>query len=380
MLDEQLAKKFIDKIASYTSHNVNIINARGVIVAASKDLPRIGSFHQVAYQMMEQDTPISSLTQADAYLGVQPGVNMVLTCKGKKMGVVGVTGNPDEVYDIALIIRMSLETMIEYESQYELLQERKNTKLHFINTLLYTDSEEILRELPAQAQALSYDIRRLRLPLLIDCPRDDHREALMEILKHSPEHCAQDIMALTRNGQIILFKSFSLREDELFQGYRGMLEEYLAPLLSYTEEKELGCHVFAGSFQQELQNYHDSFRHCTWLRNHLRKSPPAVAFFYDYVNEYMDSQIPFLELHKVYGVIDNLMPEDFSKNLTETVTALERTNYNLNAGSRELFIHKNTLVFRFNKIKSFFAVNPLQESGHRSFLYYLNYYLKNRKK
>lgn len=378
MLDEQLAKKFIDKIASYTSHNVNIINARGIIVAASKDLPRIGSFHQVAYQMMEQNTPISSLTKADAYLGVQPGVNMVLSCKGKKMGVVGVTGDPQEVYDIALIIRMSLETMIEYETQYEMLQERKNTKLHFINTLLYTDNDEILQELPGMARALSYRTDILRIPLLIDCPHK-HRETVTELLKNSSEHCSQDIMSLTRNGQIIVFKAFSLDETQLFQNYRHLLENYLAPLLSYGKDKGLNCPVFAGSFQREIQSYHDGFRHCTWLRSHLGENGD-VSFFYDHIKDYMNSQIPFLELHKVYGAIDNLLSEDFRKSLTETVTALEQTNYNLNAGSRELFIHKNTLAFRFNKIKSFFALNPIQESEHRNFLSYLNYYLKNRKK
>lgn len=84
MIDEVLAKKFIDKIASYTSHNVNIINEQGRIIAASKDLHRVGDFHEVAWKMLQKDSNESCVTQTDDYLGVQPGVNLILTCKGKK--------------------------------------------------------------------------------------------------------------------------------------------------------------------------------------------------------------------------------------------------------------------------------------------------------
>lgn len=378
MLDEQLAKKFIDKIASYTSHNVNIINEKGIIVAASKNPQRVGNFHEVAYNMMQKDTPVSKLSEADTYLGVQPGVNMVLTCKGKKMGVVGITGNPDEIYDIALIIKMSLETMIEYETQYELIQERKNTKLHFINTLLYTDDEEVLKELTPMAEALEYKPDILRIPLLISADKNLDMSLLMDILKNSPGHSSQDIMALTKNRHIILFKSFSEGAQELFQVYRSLLEEYLQPLIQFSKTNHLNCRICAGSFQDQIQDCHHGYRHCVWMMQNHPQGAVEISYFYDYVNEYMTSQVPFIEIHKVYGVFSDILPEDFQKNLMQTISSLEHNNYNLNTSSKELYIHKNTLIFRFNKIKSFFGINPVQVTSDRNFLSYLNYYLNNK--
>lgn len=70
MIDEVLAKKFIDKIASYTSHNVNIINEQGRIIAASKDFHRVDDFHEVAWKMLQKDSNESCVTQTDDYLGV----------------------------------------------------------------------------------------------------------------------------------------------------------------------------------------------------------------------------------------------------------------------------------------------------------------------
>lgn len=378
MLDQQLAKKFIDKIASYTTHNVNIINEKGIIVAASKNTQRIGNFHEVAYNMLQKDTPVSRLTTSDTYLGVQPGVNMVLTCKGKKMGVVGITGNPDEIYDIAMIIKMSLETMIEYETQYELIQERKNTKLHFINTLLYTDDEEILKELSSMAKALEYKPDVLRLPLLIAADKNLDMVKLMDILSDSPGHSPQDIMALTKNNHIVLFKSFPENPQDLFPIYRTLLDEYLKPLIEFSQDNNYNCRICTGSFQSQIQDCHHGYRHCAWL---MRKQPlgtESILHFYDYINEYMTNQVPFIEIHKVYNVFSAILPEDFQKNLIQTISSLEQNNYNMNTSSKELFIHKNTLIFRFNKIKSFFGMNPIQVTSDRNFLYYLNYYLENR--
>ena len=39
---------------------------------------------------------------------------------GKRTGAIGVTGEPDEVRDIAKVMKFAIETMYEFESQHEL--------------------------------------------------------------------------------------------------------------------------------------------------------------------------------------------------------------------------------------------------------------------
>ncbi len=399
MIDELLARKFIDKIASYTSHNVNIINERGIIIAASRDSHRVGDFHEAAYRLLQRDESVFCISPDDDYLGVLPGVNMVISCKGKKMGVVGVTGNPDQIYDIALIIKMSLETMMEYESQHERIQERKNTKLHFMNLLLYEEGEDAGKQLPAMAQSLGYDSNRIRLPVLITFHSPIDTEQCLQLLKKAPGRHSQDISHITRSGQIILFKSFSLKPQELFAQYRELLEQYAGEFLTSLKEQigeSIPCDFFVGSFQKQLDSYRYGFKHCNWMRQHgfsskndlhsqtelpKNTSPgkcPNLFYFYDYVQEYLASQVPFLEIYQIYHTIAETFTPDFQNNLVETIQSLEHNNYNLNASSKHLFIHKNTLIFRFNKIKSFFHINPVQVPADRKFLSYFIYYLKNR--
>ena len=76
--------------------------------------------------------------------GVKKGVNMAIYYKKRKEGVIGITGDPDEVMPIALVIKMSVEVMLEHELfKYEKMQ-RRNLKEQLLNIILY--NEDLQRE------------------------------------------------------------------------------------------------------------------------------------------------------------------------------------------------------------------------------------------
>ncbi|HBE86333.1 MAG TPA: hypothetical protein DDW53_14450 [Lachnoclostridium sp.] len=52
----------------------------------------------------------------------------------------------------------------------------------------------------------------------------------------------------------------------------------------------------------------------------------------------------------------------------EIAGALIKTNYNLVTASKELFVHKNTLLYRYNKVKDILNINPIESSSDRFFL------------
>ena len=56
-------------------------------------------------------------TTGMSYPNVLPGINMVIATGGKREGVVGVTGAPEEVRPVALMVKMAFETMLKYERQ-----------------------------------------------------------------------------------------------------------------------------------------------------------------------------------------------------------------------------------------------------------------------
>lgn len=373
MLNVDLAEKFIEKIVTYTDYNINIMNDEGIIIA-SRDKTRVGSFHEIAYQVINEGKDVIEVECDNAYLGTRKGLNMSFFHKNIKIGVIGVTGNPDEVRSIAMIIRMSLETMVEYELSQEKVYQRKGTKEYFINCLMHNELDK--EELNELCQTLGYDNQITRIPILIQFNEKIDLERMLYKIKESKTHSKQDISAITREHQLLIFKTVNNKFEYFCKDYKFVIGEYLSQFLNYIREKEIICHFYVGSVQNKMENYNISYQHCKWLLLQNNKDSMGV-FFYDYVGKYLKSKTPFGEMHQVYNVFEEFLDDKTKKSVMEIIEPMTNNNYNLIETSKELFIHRNTLVFRLNKIKEYFNLNPVQKYQDREFLSYLCYYLNN---
>lgn len=376
MLDKILAERFIDKISEFTEYNVNIMNEKGIIIA-SKDKERIGGFHEIAYKIINgEDDEIITEHEEHNYLGVKYGINMAIFYHHKKIGVIGMTGNPDEVAPILKIMRMSVETMLEYELYKEDIQHRKNLKEQFLNLILYGEDTD-LYSLKYYVSQLGYSETAVRIPILITTEGNVDTSELLRKIKEGSLHTYEDISAVTREKQIIIFKCFD--KGKILQGtYKYVIGEYLGNFLGFLLDRDIECHFYIGTFQNELEEYRKAYQQCCWLRDHVKAKSRGV-YFYDYAGEYIHSLVPFMELHQIYHVFEELLDEKNQDDIVELVDALERNNYNLVDSSKELFIHKNTLVFRLNKLKVIFSINPLQKSNEKEFLKYMCAYFKRKR-
>ena len=154
MISKLLAEKFIEQVTEYTSYNVNIMDEDGVIIA-SRNSERVGQYHEIAYRIVHGEEDIVDTTTIEQFPNVLPGINMVIEMDGRREGVVGVTGEPEEIRPVAMIVKMAIQSMLRYEKQQEKARLRENRKERFIHMLTeveYADSQEI-REL---AEELGY--------------------------------------------------------------------------------------------------------------------------------------------------------------------------------------------------------------------------------
>ena len=69
------------------------------------------------------------------------------------------------------------------------------------------------------------------------------------------------------------------------------------------------------------------------------------------------------------------MDEREIENYVTVMTALSASNYNLAEGSKRIQVHKNTLVYRLDKLRELFGMNPIQEQKDRNFMNNLCEYL-----
>ena len=377
MIDLELAEKFIKRAAQYTQYNINVMNEDGIIIASS-DGSRVGTFHELAYKIMNGENDLLEVRAEDNFQGGRSGINMALKNRGRKIGVVGITCDPDKSRDTANIVRMALETIIEYESQKQQMYQRQNLHTRLFDALLYDENANREGELSAVSKQLGLDPQKMRIMVLMITHNRPDTDWIMEHLKKSSIFHRQDILGVSRNNNIVAGICF---EDaaHLLCDYRILLKEKLEKVDACLKKLDATCMYYVGSFQNQYTNYKQSFEHARWLYHTFGSDQQRIHYFYDYVGDYIRNTVSMYELTRIYAPICDELKSDVKSSTIELISALDDCNYSLKEASEKLFIHKNTLVFRFNKLKDLFHINPLKNSSDREFLNWMNLYLtKNR--
>ena len=384
MIEPELAKKFIERLTQYTEYNINIMDESGVIIA-SRDPSRVGTYHEVADRIIHGEQDMIVIRDEKEFPGVLPGINMAITHQGRREGVIGVTGDPDRIHEVALITRLAMETMLRYEKQQEEIRLRRNRKEHFLNILTqkeFADSSE----LRGIARQLGLDESLVRVSIVcrltgaisesgganVNLPSPE--EALEE-LRLGKGHWAQDFSAVLDETHLLVYKTVKLNGRKNFVDYREELAEYLEHIRNWLHHKGARAVFYVGSLQTSFTRYYYTYRHCKWLESHLRE-PDEIVFFNDYVREYFRTLIPRQELQRAFIIYGQQMPEESKQQFIEMMRAFEETNYNLSESAAKLYIHKNTLIYRYNKFKDMLGVDPLERSLDRGFMELLYMYLE----
>lgn len=370
MIDKEFAERFIEEISENSSYSFLVFNCKGIILAATEK-EREGAFHEAAYSMMQNNKNMIIIENDNVknYIGVKPGINVIVSHNHKMIGAIAMTGPPDEIYEIIMVAKMTFEKMFDYEIlKNQALQ--NNDKREAFYGLLLAGEPENAEKLNKMAKHLDLSNNLLRVPILFTTTSNNENIVLSTIQK-SEYFSQQDFVFVSRKQTLVVFKSINKSSSDLFKLYRKDLFKFINPICETLTEKNISYNYFVGSFQNSLNNYHFAYKHCLWLaeRNLLR------SFFYDYIDDYIQSIIPIQELNGIYHAIETMMDSKMRKDFFELFSVLKQYNYNLVESSESLNIHKNTLIFRLNKYKNYFNFNPIHDSEDRAFADFLCIYI-----
>ena len=372
MIEAAFARRFIEQITQYTGYNINIMNENGIIIA-SRDPKRIGTFHEVAYRLVTGTAEYVVTTNEGDYPGVLPGINQVIMLDGRREGVVGITGNPDDVRPIALITKMAVEAMLKFEKQEEKLRLRFNKKDRFFNLLTQVEHADV-QELRTIASDLQYSENLCRVPILCKV-RGTGVSSVLSVLKANRLHTSEDISFMVDDSHLLVFKT--LGSESFSDGGRGEIEAYLKEPFARIDAAKLDCTFFVGSFQTAFSQYYYSYRHCKWLEEQTRRRE-KIVYFYDRLPSYIASIMPQSELQRIFNVYEKQLDGKFLQEFSEVAEGLIAANYNLVTAAQKLNVHKNTLIYRLKKIRDTLGLNVLESSGNRFFMEALYCYLLRR--
>lgn len=131
-LTPDIAARIIERTMDVVGRNVNVMDERGVILASGQP-ERVHTRHEGALLAAEQDRTVLVEDVHEPLLhGSQPGVNLPLHHRGSVVGVVGISGPPEEVEVFGDLIRVTAELMVEQAAALEIGRWREREREDFL--------------------------------------------------------------------------------------------------------------------------------------------------------------------------------------------------------------------------------------------------------
>lgn len=372
MITRKIAEQFIAKLREDTDLYVDVIDKKGII-QASLNPHRLGTFHKIAYDLIDGDKDEIDIDAGTGNSGQFRGIVLSVKENGVRVGAITVAGVPDEIRYVASVTKMALETRLEYEAKYESFQKYSSSRDIFNQALMY--GENITREvLESRGGHLGIKGDCLRIAVFIVAePKMDFSSLVLQ----SPENPfadEQDIVAVSRSNRIAVFK-YLQKDKSTLATYRYQLDEYFQWWRGKFKELGVKAQFNVGTIQDDLVRHREAYQHAVWLVTSA-KCQEEVNWFYDYTDQYFLSMVP-TEIHRnVFKVYAELMDNSQLEYFPQVIGALDASNYNFIQASQKLFIHKNTTAFRLDKIKAALNVNPVKNQRDREFANNLLYYLR----
>lgn len=384
LLNKDIAQKLVDNIMESLGHNINIMNENGIIIA-SGSLERIGTYHQIAAEAIRQRERIDIYEgNISEYIGVKEGINMPFYFHNKIAGVIGITGNPKQIENTAMLVKMTAELMMEQEFLKERTQSHQSNKTFFVNKLLTVKEADDILDVYQWGLQLGYDLSLKRIacvfmiknlvkqsksPVNIDILKSD----IIDIIKKSTYHTKQDISSYIDVNKILVLKTINLSSEKSIS---DQIIDYLEPIQKTIKEKyEIGSIIGIGSYREDLLNLRESFIEARSMVEYAEKTNSIDGYFFinDFILEYYFYKIP-KKHHDHFFSKYKLELED-KPEIIETIHSMVKNNMSISDASKELFIHRNTVLFRLNKVKELFDIDPLHNDKDRVLLKLIDLYI-----
>ncbi|NRY60266.1 sugar diacid recognition domain-containing protein [Clostridium beijerinckii] len=361
LLSRELAKSIVERTMSVVDYNINIMNENGVIIA-SGNKERIGTTHEGAIIALQRKSEFNvSENESKKLKGVHPGTNTVIEFRNKIVGVIGITGQPKEVIGYAKLIKMTAEMMIEQEHVIKELEWNNRIKEEMILALIYNKPDSVI--------LLDEYIRKFRLEynhpmnvFIIELYTNDSSvkneldisSRIINIL----EGTFKGSVACVVNSKTIVLLHKCLSHNNKYDDYVERLTKFNKKI---KDDIGIDTKIATGKIQNKLLEIYKSFDIANETlafgkKMHLNDNVYIFEILkYDMLFSLNSAKWKINELKETYELI---VLHDKSKALRETLKVLIEENGELNNVANRLFIHRNTLSYRLDKIYKLTDRNP----------------------
>ncbi len=355
-LNKEIANAIVEQSINLINYNINIMNNKGEIVA-SGNKERIGKLHEGAVLAINRCSMVLIKKEDLKNLkGTCEGVNIPFYCRGELIGVIGVTGNCDEVIKYAQLIKMTAELYVEKELLIEEQIKHRELKEKFYLSLLKNKNDVF------NANIISLYSYKLKL-------EEFHSTIIIKIFNKDFVKLSRDITIaikiidsnyinfyITEDGDKIVFVVTSKSEDKLKKKREIILSELEEFLI---KNKILEFKLYVGAIYKEKIGIHKSYITAKNISNIKFIGDEKILYSINSLLEVVSSKVDkSYEVEKLKLIWEKLIAVDNNYELRETINTFYKYNCENTLVAKKMNIHRNTLNYRLGKIEKITGKNP----------------------
>ncbi len=360
-LTEDLAQGIVDKTMSVIGKNINIMDHNGIIIG-SGNKNRINTYHECAVKVIETGQKlIVTENKTEEFRGVEVGINLPIRFNNIIIGVVGITGDVDEVQSYGEIVKNLVELMLSHNFlQKEIALEHK-AKENYYQQLLSNNikNDELFND---RAKLFDVDFDLYRVVMVIKTLPIDNKllhNKINDLYSLDKVDKEQDIV-LIRGENLVFIKSL---KSNTFKEQCKVIQSQADKLLKELEDAFDFVEIGVGQVFPVLKRLYLSYegaKHALEVGEKVYDSKEKIYYLdhlgYDYFIPYIDSESAEYYLHHI---LESDIAELFDNNdIGPLIEALADNNLNISKAADALYVHRNTLLYRLNKIKDMTGYDP----------------------
>ena len=328
MISNQVIQNSIDELRAITKVDLGVFDVQGLKVATTVDEI------DISRDIIENfaSSPADSQVVGGRHL-------LKILDDGEPAYILVAQGPSDDVYMVGKIAVSSIQNLIvAYKERFD----RNN---FFQNLLL---DNLLLVDIYNRAQKLHIEVECPRIIYLIETKIEKDNSA-MEMLKSLFSSQNGDYITAVDEKNIILIKALE-REDDLdtIEKTADMIVDMM------NSEAMMNVRVAYGTVVSELREVSKSYKEATMAMDvgKIFYAEKCVISYAKLGIGRLIYQLP-VNLCKIFieEIFGDNVPYDMDEETLTTINKFFENNLNVSETSRQLFIHRNTLVYRIEKLQ-----------------------------
>ena len=325
-LSKVIAQKIVLEMMNVVPYNINVMDENGVIIG-SGDIKRIGNIHEGAMKAIENQL-INEVYEEEGRM--KPGVNEPIIFNEKVIGVIGITGHPDEVRRFSKLVSVTAVLLIEQSKLDEEIQNRRLNKQKFYYELVHRKIEYD-DEFHQRAKTYGIDLTKKCQVILVE--GNINSQSFKTLCNRYFHYSELD------NSKVVFF----ITTNQIYNTLLKDLEksEEINKISVGGDEKIAAISLENAELAMEFG---------------IKIKPSTSIYSYDDMKFFI--HLSYDNKASLVSLISNLDKAGNKLELIRTIQAYVEENGDINNVANRLNIHRNTLSYRLERIKKLTGKNP----------------------